>query len=72
MRIPKGQVMTYGAIACRIGSAKAVRAVGSACGKNPVPYLVPCHRILASKGLGGFSSGLDMKKKLLKAEGIVN
>lgn len=67
--IPAGQVATYGDIARRINNPKAVRAVGTACGANPVPYLIPCHRVVAANGLGGFSSGLDLKKKLLTAEG---
>jgi O-6-methylguanine DNA methyltransferase len=70
-KIPAGRVATYGDLAQRIGQPKASRAVGAACGANPVPYLVPCHRVVAANGgLGGFSSGLDVKKKLLKAEGV--
>jgi O-6-methylguanine DNA methyltransferase len=69
--IPKGYATTYGEIARFIGKPKASRAVGAACGANPVPYLVPCHRVVASNGgLGGFSGGLDIKKKLLKIESL--
>jgi methylated-DNA-[protein]-cysteine S-methyltransferase len=70
-KIPFGKTKSYGEIAERIGKPKAVRAVGGACGANPVPVLVPCHRVLAAnKKLGGFSGGLDWKRNLLKREGI--
>jgi O-6-methylguanine DNA methyltransferase len=69
-RIPTGQTRSYGEIASAIGKPKAVRAVGGACGANPIPVLVPCHRVLAAGGkIGGFSSGLDWKRKLLVREG---
>jgi O-6-methylguanine DNA methyltransferase len=67
-KIPHGETRTYKWIAQEIGRPSAVRAVGSACGANPIPLLIPCHRVVASNGLGGFSSGLDIKKKLLKLE----
>jgi len=63
-KIPFGQTRAYGDI---MGPCKA-RAVGAACGANPVPYLIPCHRVVAAKGLGGFSGGLEVKKTLLKTE----
>lgn len=66
--IPAGQTVTYGELAARIGKPKAARAVGTALGANPVPLLVPCHRVLASNGLGGYTGGLDVKKRLLAAE----
>jgi O-6-methylguanine DNA methyltransferase len=70
-KIPVGRTKSYGEIAKRIGKPKAVQAVGGACGANPIPVLVPCHRVLAAnKKLGGFSGGLDWKRKLLAAEGI--
>jgi len=70
-KIPLGRTKSYGEIASVIGKPKAVRAVGGACGANPVPVLVPCHRVLAAnQKLGGFSSGLDWKRSLLKREGI--
>ncbi len=70
-KIRRGQTKSYGEIACAIGRPKAVRAVGGACGANPIPVLVPCHRVLAAYGkLGGFSGGLDWKRKLLAREGI--
>jgi O-6-methylguanine DNA methyltransferase len=67
-QIPFGSTRTYGDIACSIGKASASRAVGRACGANPVPFFIPCHRVVGAKGLGGFSSGLEIKKNLLKAE----
>jgi len=70
LKIPAGRTKSYGEIAGAIGKPKAVRAVGGACGANPVPVLVPCHRVLAAnKKLGGFSGGLDWKRKLLAREG---
>jgi O-6-methylguanine DNA methyltransferase len=71
LKISTGKTKSYGEIAAAIGNPKAVRAVGGACGANPVPVLVPCHRVLAAnKKLGGFSGGLDWKRSLLKREGI--
>ena len=71
LKISIGKTKSYGEIARAIGKPKAVRAVGGACGANPVPVLVPCHRVLAAnKKLGGFSGGLDWKRSLLKREGI--
>jgi O-6-methylguanine DNA methyltransferase len=71
LKISTGKTKSYGEIAAVIGNPKAVRAVGGACGANPVPVLVPCHRVLAAnKKLGGFGSGLDWKRKLLAREGI--
>jgi len=70
-KISLGKTKSYGEIATAIGKPKAVRAVGGACGANPVPVLVPCHRVLAAKKkLGGFSGGLDWKRSLLAREGI--
>ena len=69
--IPTGATQSYGQIAAMIGRPKAVRAVGQACGANPIPVLIPCHRVLAAHGrLGGFSGGLDWKLKLLAREGL--
>ena len=71
LKISTGKTKSYCEIALAIGNPKAVRAVGGACGANPVPVLVPCHRVLAAnKKLGGFSGGLDWKRSLLKREGI--
>ncbi len=61
---------SYGWVANRIGKPAAVRAVGQALGKNPLPIIVPCHRVLASNGsLCGFGGGLEMKRNLLRLEG---
>ncbi len=68
--IPSGQVVSYGEIARRIGRPQASRAVGQALGRNPVPIVIPCHRVVPSGGgLGGYVGGLDVKRKLLKMEG---
>ena len=70
-RIPFGKTITYGQQASNIKKPKAFRAVGSANGKNPIPIIVPCHRVVASDGsLGGYSLGLKMKKQLLALEGV--
>jgi O-6-methylguanine DNA methyltransferase len=70
-KISHGKTRSYGEIARRIGKPKAVRAVGGACGANPIPIFIPCHRVLAANGkLGGFSGGLNWKRKLLAREGI--
>ncbi len=69
--IATGDTLSYGDVAKTMGQSKAVRAVGGACGANPIPVLVPCHRVLAAnKKIGGFSGGLDWKRKLLEREGI--
>jgi methylated-DNA-[protein]-cysteine S-methyltransferase len=68
--IPYGQTQSYGWVARRIGKPAAVRAVGQALGKNPLPIVVPCHRVIASNGsLCGFGGGLEMKRSLLQLEG---
>jgi methylated-DNA-[protein]-cysteine S-methyltransferase len=70
-RIPFGKTISYGQQAKNIKNPKAFRAVGSANGKNPIPIIVPCHRVVASDGsLGGYSLGLKMKKQLLALEGV--
>ena len=68
--IPKGEVLTYGQLAERIGYPGAARAVGQAVGSNPIPLLIPCHRVVASNGIGGFGGDIRLKKKLLEAEGV--
>ena len=71
-QIPFGKTVAYKDIAQRTGSPRASRAVGSACGRNPVPLIIPCHRVLASGSkLGGFGCGLDIKKHLLDFENVV-
>lgn len=67
--IPQGTTSTYASIAQRIGNPRAVRAVGTAIGANPIGYLIPCHRVVRTDGgLGGFRWGLELKKKILELE----
>jgi O-6-methylguanine DNA methyltransferase len=71
LRITPGQTKTYEQIATEVGKADATRATGAACGANPIPVLVPCHRVVAANGkLGGFSGGLEWKRRLLGREGV--
>lgn len=68
--IPYGRVLTYKQVAEKIDAPNAFRAVGSACGANELPIIIPCHRVVAeSGGLGGFSGGLKLKRFLLRLEG---
>jgi O-6-methylguanine DNA methyltransferase len=68
-QIPYGETRSYAWVAKRIRNPRAVRAVGQALGANPVPIIIPCHRVISSSGgMGGYSGGLGMKKKLLKLE----
>lgn len=69
-RIPYGTTISYGELARRVGRPKGPRAVGQANGRNPVPIIVPCHRVVASNGLGGYGGGLPMKRALLAVEGL--
>ena len=66
-KIEYGKTITYSELARRIGS-RAVRAVGSALSRNPVPIIIPCHRVVAKNSIGGFSCGVDMKIKLIEFE----
>ncbi|MDU6065131.1 MAG: methylated-DNA--[protein]-cysteine S-methyltransferase [Anaerococcus sp.] len=66
-KIPYGKTLTYKEIGDNLNS-KAYQAIGSACGKNPILFRIPCHRVLGKNDLGGFFYGLDLKKKLLKME----
>jgi len=70
-QIPYGATQTYGELAAALGSA--ARAVGGACGRNPIPIVIPCHRVLGKTGMGGYSGqgGLDTKRKLLALEGAL-
>ena len=68
-QIPKGQVRTYSWVALQLGNPKAARAVGNALNKNPYAPKVPCHRVVAKNGLGGFAQGLFKKRELLQSEG---
>ncbi|HKL87017.1 MAG TPA: methylated-DNA--[protein]-cysteine S-methyltransferase [Treponemataceae bacterium] len=70
LSIPFGSTLTYSQIAERIGSPRACRAVGTAVGKNPLPILIPCHRVVSRSGLGGYSGGLPIKIRLLALEDI--
>ena len=71
LRIPRGNVTTYGEIAHAIGNPKAVRAVGGACNQNPFAPDVPCHRVVSSDGkIGGYAHGPAKKIALLKREGV--
>jgi methylated-DNA-[protein]-cysteine S-methyltransferase len=68
-KIPYGETVSYGQLARRIGSPDAARAVGLANGSNPIPIIIPCHRVIGSNGdLTGFGGGLPVKKKLLALE----
>jgi methylated-DNA-[protein]-cysteine S-methyltransferase len=67
--IPFGEVRTYGQIAAAAGSPDAVRAAGQACGANPIVLFIPCHRVVAANGPGGFGAGLEWKRRLLEFEG---
>jgi methylated-DNA-[protein]-cysteine S-methyltransferase len=71
LEIPLGATVSYRDLAERVGRPAAARAVGQAVGSNPIPLLIPCHRVVGSDGgLGGFGGGLPMKKKLLRQEGV--
>jgi methylated-DNA-[protein]-cysteine S-methyltransferase len=71
--IPYGETRSYTEMATSAGNERAVRAAGTACGRNPLPVVVPCHRVLRSGGaLGGYGGGLPMKRALLELEGILD
>jgi methylated-DNA-[protein]-cysteine S-methyltransferase len=71
-RIPYGKTRTYAEIAKSAGSARAFRAAGTACGHNPIPLIVPCHRVVQSGGgIGNYGGGPEMKKALLDLEGVL-
>ncbi|MFZ2089251.1 MAG: methylated-DNA--[protein]-cysteine S-methyltransferase [Desulfobaccales bacterium] len=70
-RIPYGETVSYQRLARLLGKPQAARAVGQACGANPLPLIIPCHRVIAANGsLGGFSSGLPRKRWLLEHEQV--
>lgn len=69
-QIPYGRVVTYGALAAAVGRPSAVRAVANAVGRNPMLIVLPCHRVVSSHGLGGFSCGVEKKRMLLRLEGV--
>ena len=68
MKIPYGKTISYAELAKRAGSPRAYRAAASVCRKNDFPIVIPCHRVVGSNGLGGYSGGLEKKKWLLKLE----
>lgn len=71
--IPYGRTVSYTEMAAKAGNQRAVRAAGTACGSNPIPLVVPCHRVLRSGGgLGGYGGGLPMKRALLELEGVLD
>jgi len=70
-KIPRGETISYKELAARAGNPQACRAVGQANGANPIPLIIPCHRVINANGaLGGFSSGLERKRWLLRHEGV--
>lgn len=73
LKIPYGKVTTYKALAVKLGDEKSIRAVGKANGSNPIPIIVPCHRVINTGGaLGGYSAGLEVKRRLLELEGSLS
>lgn len=68
--ITPGTVQAYGGLAARAGFPRAARAVGTACALNPIALIVPCHRVVAAHGLGGYAFGLSIKRALLEHEGV--
>jgi methylated-DNA-[protein]-cysteine S-methyltransferase len=68
--IPYGETISYGELARRVGRPKGSRAVGQANGRNPIPIIVPCHRVVAGDGIGGYGGGLPVKRALLALEGV--
>lgn len=72
LKIPYGETRSYKWVAEKIGRPKSFRAVGGACGRNPIPIVIPCHRVIKETGeLGGYSGGLWIKRKLLEIEGVL-
>ena len=69
--VPYGKTITYGELAALAGAPDGARAVGGIMNSNPIPVIVPCHRVVASDGLGGFGGGLEMKRWLLTREGYL-
>jgi methylated-DNA-[protein]-cysteine S-methyltransferase len=71
-KIPSGETRSYGWLARKVGGKDKARAVGAACGANPIPIILPCHRVLRENGgLGGYAGGVSIKRKLLKIEGVM-
>ena len=71
-RVPYGRTTTYGELAAQVGAPRAARAVGTVMNRNPIPIVLPCHRVLGAKGsLTGYAGGLDVKERLLRLEGAL-
>jgi methylated-DNA-[protein]-cysteine S-methyltransferase len=71
--VPRGETVSYGELAARAGNPKAARAVGTACARNPIPIVVPCHRVLPGTGrLGNYGGGPERKRALLELEGAIS
>lgn len=66
--IPRGQTVTYAQLSAKIGRPEAIRAVASALGRNPMPVLIPCHRVVAANGPGGYAFGAELKHRLISFE----
>ncbi len=72
LKIPYGKTVSYGELALEIGKPKAAHAVGAAVGANPIPIIIPCHRVIGKKGdLVGFGGGIELKRRLLVLEGAI-
>lgn len=71
LEVRRGQTCTYGDLARRVQSPRAARAIGGAMASNPIPLFVPCHRVVATTGLGGYGGGLSLKRRLLELEGAL-
>jgi len=69
--IPYGKTMTYGDVAAAVGNPRASRAVGTANARNNLPLIIPCHRVVASNGIGGYGGSEELKRKLLQMEGAI-
>jgi methylated-DNA-[protein]-cysteine S-methyltransferase len=69
-RIPRGEVASYAELARRVGKPLAFRAVGNTMRINPIPIVIPCHRVVGSDGIGGYGGGLAVKRQLLALEGV--
>ena len=70
-KIPYGEARSYGELAEMAGYPRAARAVGTVCRNNKYPIIIPCHRVVGSSGIGGYAFGLEMKRELLRREGVV-
>jgi methylated-DNA-[protein]-cysteine S-methyltransferase len=71
-RVPYGQTTTYGRLAAKVGAPRAARAVGTVMNRNPIPIVLPCHRVVGANGsLTGYAGGLDVKERLLRLEGAL-